>query len=266
MLWKVILICLAVFLICGFQYHKMNITRITLNSDKITKPVRICILADLHCRRFGRNQSRIVKPVLKENPDMILFPGDLFDLDRDYDISFELIRQLPGRWMAFSSGNHDTYLDEIDELCRKLQEHGVHVLENGAVMFGDEIQVIGITDRGRTLGFDAEAYERLKQPDCFHLLISHRPDFADAYRRLDCDLIICGHNHGGQWRIPFIHIGLFGPHRTFFPKYTEGLHDLDGRLMFVGRGLASGDPHFFRLYNDPEIAFIELLPKEKDPS
>ena len=263
------MICLAVFsvfLLCGFQYHKMDITRITLASDKITVPVKICILADLHCRPFGKNQSRITDIVNRENPDMILFPGDLFDLDRDYDISFELIRQLSGRWMAFSSGNHDIYLADIGELRQKLKEHGVYVLENDMAMFNDEIEVIGVTDRGRTLGFDAESYERLKKPDCYHLLISHRPDYAGAYSKLDCDLIICGHNHGGQWRIPFTHVGLFGPHRTLFPEYTEGLHSLNGRLMFVGRGLASGDPHFFRLYNNPEIAFIELKPEEKDPS
>lgn len=267
--WNVTLICLAalsVFLLCGFQYHKMDITRIRIASEKITVPVKICILADLHCRRFGEKQSRITEAVLRENPDMILFPGDLFDMNRDYDISFELIRQLQGRWMAFSSGNHDTYLAEIDDLRRQLKEQGVRVLDNGSAMFNDEIQVIGIADRGRTLGFDKEGYESLKQPGYFHLLISHRPDFAEVYRELDYDLIVCGHNHGGQWRIPFTHTGIFGPHRTLFPKYTEGLHDLNGRQMFVGRGLASGDPHFFRLYNNPEIAFIELFPKEKDPS
>ncbi len=264
--WLILLGALALFLLCGFQYHKTDITKITLKTDRITKPVRICVLADLHCRRFGEKQSRITKAVEEYDPDMILFPGDLFDVDRDHEIVFELIDQLPGRWMAYASGNHEIRLPEISELRKRMEAEGVHVLEDAGIEFSDEIEVIGLTDRHRNVGISKEVYDRQKQTDHYHILISHRPDYEYVYRTLDCDLIICGHNHGGQWRIPFTHIGMFGPHRTLFPKYTEGLHDLDGRLMFVSRGLASGDPRFFRLYNNPEVAFIDLVPKEKDPS
>lgn len=261
----VMAVLLLIFLLFGLQYHKMDITRITIPSAKITVPVRICVLADLHCRRFGEKQKRIMDIINREDPDMVVIPGDLFDLDRDYDISFELIDQLKGRWTAFCCGNHDIYLAEIGELCGKLREKGVHVLRNERVSFSDEIDVTGLEDRRPEEGLDTECCRALKEAEGFHIIISHRPDHAEAYRQISCDLIICGHMHGGQWRLPFTRIGLFGPHRTLLPKYTEGLHDLDGRLMFVSRGLASGDPHFFRLYNDPEIAFIDLQPK-KDSS
>ena len=264
-IWIILTAAVILFLVCGFQYHKMDETHYSLTSEKITKPVRICVLADLHCRRFGEGQSRIIDLVERNHPDMIVIPGDLFDLNRDYEISFELIDRLKGKWMAFSSGNHDIYLSELGELRDRLKEKGVHVLENESVLFNDEIEVIGMTDRGRTLGFDIECYEGLKQSDGFQLLISHRPDYAEAYKKIQCDLIICGHVHGGQWRIPFMKKGMFGPHLTLFPKYTEGFYDLNGRPMFVSRGLASGAPWFFRLYNNPEVSFIDLQPK-KDPS
>ena len=262
---KIAIILIAVFFLCGFQYHKMDTAHTNIRSGKITKPVRICVLADLHCRSFGKHQKRIMDIVEKEDPDIILIPGDLFDLNRDYEISFELIDLLQGRWIAFTSGNHDKPLREIDELRSRLKEKGVHVLEDDSVLFNDEIEVIGLTDRHRNGHITEEEYEKIKQTDSFHLVMSHRPDYAEDYKKLDFDLIVCGHNHGGQWRIPLIHKGMFGPHRTLFPKYTEGLYDLDGKPMYVSRGLASGDPHLFRLYNDPEVSIIDLM-NEKDPS
>jgi predicted MPP superfamily phosphohydrolase len=79
---------------------------------------------------------------------------------------------------------------------------------------------------------------------------------------VDYPLIICGHVHGGQWRIPFTHKGLYGPQQGIFPKYSEGIHNLNGHLMYISRGLASADGRIPRLYNNPEIGFITLKPKE----
>ena len=79
----------------------------TIITDRLQKQKKIAILSDLHCRRFGKGQSRIVDVIQEERPDLIVIPGDLFDVDRDFEISFELITKLKDYPIYFTSGNHD---------------------------------------------------------------------------------------------------------------------------------------------------------------
>lgn len=248
--------------LAGLPYQKIDTAYHVIHSPKIRHTVRICVLSDLHCRRFGEKQSRITEKVRKIQPDLIIIPGDLFDADRDYEISFELIDQLKEYPLFFTSGNHDMYLvNDIENLRNRLKEMDVHVLEDQDECFkahDQEIELFGMTDHGRKPAIQASDLRYMYHTDDFRILISHRPDYIDFYRNAPCDLIISGHAHGGQWRIPFTHQGIYAPSMKFFPKYTEGIHDLNGRKLFISRGLASGDPHIPRLYNNPEIGVIDL--------
>lgn len=249
---------------CGLP-RQIDDTHVDLPSTKIHHPLRIAVLADLHCRRFGKEQSDIINLLKKEQPDLIIIPGDLFDTGRDLEISFELIRLLHDYPVYYTSGNHDNYLDEIQMLRMKLTAEGVHVLEDKGTFFEkgeDTLEIYGLCDSGRKPSVSSDEVSRSFQSDNFRILISHRPEFADFYGRIDCDLIISGHAHGGQWRIPGTHQGVYAPRVGFFPKYTEGVHDLHGRKLVISRGLASGAPFLPRLYNDPEIVLIDLRPED----
>jgi predicted MPP superfamily phosphohydrolase len=245
----------------GLPYH-MDVSDDSIASKKIKAPIRIAVISDLHCRRFGRGQSRILNIIKKEKPDLVIIPGDLFDVDRDFEISFELIRGLRGLPVYFTSGNHDIYLKEqIGRLRLRLEAEGVHVLEDSGTLFakdGCQIEIYGMKDQGSHVKFPSREISEKYHTDAFRILISHRPDYIDFYRSVDCDLIISGHAHGGQWRIPFTHQGVYFPHQGLFPKYTEGVHDLNGRKLVISRGLASGCPWIPRLYNNPEIVIIDL--------
>lgn len=252
----------AAVVLAGLPYQKIDVAYHVIHSAKIHHDIRICVLSDLHCRRFGPGQSRIIGRVREIQPDLIIIPGDLFDVDRDYEISFELIDKLKEWQVFFTSGNHDMYLTEdIDGLRNRLRKAGVHVLEDQEECFtahGQEIELFGMTDHGRKPVIQASDLRYMFHTDDFRILISHRPNYIDFYRNAPCDLIISGHAHGGQWRIPFTHQGIYAPQMGLFPKYTEGMHDLNGRKFFISRGLASGDPHIPRLYNNPEIGVIDL--------
>lgn len=254
------------FVVCGLPYQ-MDVTHDTIITDRIQKPKKIAVLSDLHCRRFGKRQSRIVNVIQKERPNLIVIPGDLFDVGRDFEISFELIKTLKDYPIYFTSGNHEIYLkNEIGRLRSRLQAEGVHVLEDKGTCFrdGDDIiEIYGLSDHDGKPKFTSEEISREYHEDGLRVLISHRPEFISLYRKVDCDLIISGHAHGGQWRIPFTHQGLYSPREGFLPKYTEGIHDLNGRKLIISRGLASGNPVIPRLYNNPEIVIIDLQPKEK---
>jgi predicted MPP superfamily phosphohydrolase len=260
MIWWILLILLAVVILAGLP-HGIDVSRYEVADEKIATPVKIAVLADLHCRPFGKNQKKIMEIIDREKPDLVVIPGDLFDTDRDYEISFSLINRLKEYLVYFTTGNHDTYLPEINDLEERLKEEGVRVLEDASDIFacGDtEVEILGMSDHGRKPVFTPEQIEHMYHTGNYRILISHRPGYTDWYRKIPVDLILCGHAHGGQFRIPFTHQGIIAPQQGLFPKYTEGKHDLNGRTLIISRGLASGDPHIPRLYNNPEIVIVTL--------
>ncbi|MDE6613711.1 MAG: hypothetical protein K2K28_04075 [Clostridia bacterium] len=88
--------------------------------------------------------------------------------------------------------------------------------------------------------------------------MAHEPQYFENYVKAGFPLTLCGHAHGGQWRIPFTGRGLYAPKQGRFPKYTQGLHEKEGRKMIISRGL--GNSEFpLRLFNRPEIVVIDLL-------
>lgn len=254
-------------IVAGISKKKIDVTDYVIQTKKVKEPLRFCVLADLHCRRYGEKQSQIKEIVDNMKPDAIIIPGDLFDVDRDYEISFELIEALKEYPIYFTSGNHDVYLkDEIDGLRERLTNMGVHVLEDKKEYFHkgtDTIEIYGMKDHGRKVVMKGTELKNMFQSQYYRVLISHRPEYTDFYKFVDCDLIICGHAHGGQFRIPFINKGLYAPQQGFLPKYVEGVHKMNKSKLIISRGLASGDPHIPRLFNNPEIVFITLKPKEK---
>ena len=74
------------------------------------------------------------------------------------------------------------------------------------------------------------------------------------------DLIVSGHAHGGQWRIPGLINGLYAPHQGVFPQYAGGRYDLDGSVLLVSRGLARESTRIPRLFNRPELMLAEIVP------
>lgn len=254
----------AGLLVAGLPW-KMDETHTEIHSKKIRKGMRLCVIADLHCREFGSNQKKIIQIIEKNHPDAILIAGDLFDVDRDYEKSFTLAKKLREWPVYYVTGNHDRYLkDEIAGLKSRLRDYGVRVLDNEAVLVkndSDVIELCGIEDMGRKPDRSVNELNTLFQSDHYRVLLSHRPELVDFYRQINCDLIVSGHAHGGQWRIPGTKISAYAPQQGIFPKYTSGLYHLGKNNLFVSRGLASGAPYIPRLYNNPEVSFIELKPE-----
>ena len=250
-------------LVSGLPY-KMDIKEYGVQSAKVRKPFRTVILADLHCIAFGKGQRKLLEQIEKLQPDLILIPGDLFDVDRNFENSFDLVRGLQKYPVFFTSGNHDNYLDEMDQLRERLRDLGVIVLENETITLqvnNQLIEIAGLSDHGRRPLYTPEQTDALfHHPDSFQILMSHRPEFMDFYRQLHADMIVCGHAHGGQVRIPFTKQGLYAPQQGFFPKYTEGV--IDDRIV-ISRGLASGNPWLPRLFNNPEITVVDAAGEEQ---
>ena len=128
---------------------------------------------------------------------------------------------------------------------------------------GQTIQLCGVDDpaageavwRAQLARAAAQA-----DPDLFTILLTHRPERVEAYRGRGFDLILAGHAHGGQWRLPGVVNGLLAPDQGLFPPYAGGRYELEGGTLIVSRGLARESTRVPRVFNRPELVIIDVTP------
>ena len=129
---------------------------------------------------------------------------------------------------------------------------------------GEKIAVIGVNDPSFETNYlfgDAAAVLRLKlqeykNEDTYTVLLSHRPELLETYAQCGVDLVLSGHVHGGQVRIPFVG-GLVAPNQGLFPKYDAGMFIKENTTMIVSRGIGNSIIPI-RVNNRPEVILIEL--------
>jgi predicted MPP superfamily phosphohydrolase len=203
--------------------------------------------------------------IREANPDIIAITGDSFDSDHsDIIDSLNFFKEaMEIAQCYFVVGNNEGKIkkrsnSQYKEYEEKLIECGVIVLHNQSAVIernGEKITVFGVDDPGYNKKFN----KNLKKCDTsegYTLLLSHRPERFSKYIEIGFDLVLTGHAHGGQFRLPFIG-GIYAPQQGFFPKYTSGLHTSGETSMVVSRGLGhSSIP--IRLNNRPELVVIEL--------
>ena len=265
---KIVLIgVVLVFLMCAF-YHGLTIKEYEIESDKITSQVDILLITDLHSRIYGKNQSKLIGAIKEVNPDIIAFSGDILDDRYREDGVHILLEELKKIDIPkyYVTGNHEIYIGDTDYVKNLFSSNGVEVLDGGLVNLqirDNKINICGVDDpyENRTTNdflLDLGQYIEVED-EGYNILLSHRPEYVDFYKILDVDLILSGHAHGGQVRIPFLLNGLLAPNQGFFPKYAGGKYDLGNNYLVVSRGLFR-DFRLPRVFNPPEIVKIRLRP------
>ena len=101
------------------------------------------------------------------------------------------------------------------------------------------------------------AFYELENNTNFKILLAHRPELIELYKKFSFDLVLSGHSHGGQMRVPFILNGLYAPNQGLFPKYAGGSYKHNSMIHIVSRG-ASFNPRLPRVFNPPEIVIIDI--------
>lgn len=250
-----VIIAATVFLYV--QNHWLQVSNHSLDFNELPKEFdgyKIVHLSDLHDQTFGENQKKLMEKINAINPDIVVFTGDLID-HRRYDLSssMDLIRELTEKYKVYYvTGNHEAWTGKIEEIQKSLLEAGVVVLRNDIETIeidGAEIDIIGIDDPD--FGNDLPLYELNK----FSIMLSHRSELVEYYEASKANVVFTGHAHGGQFRL--FDRGLISPNQGFFPKYTQGVHELGNTKLVISRGL--GNSLFpFRIFNRPEIVVVEL--------
>ena len=270
---KILALLLACILgiIALFAFNtKMKIQHYSLESEKLTAPVRIVLITDLHSCSYGKGQRELIDAIHAQKPDIILLGGDICDDKLPHRNTELVLRAIADKYPCYYvTGNHEYWSREIEKILKIFESYNVPVLEGSFDTIdvrGQKLNICGISDPD-ILKYTDKNYsitEQLKDAAVasengnYSILLAHRPELIDSYLNYDFDLILAGHAHGGQWRLPGIINGLFAPNQGFFPRYAGGKYRFDDSYMIVSRGLARESTRIPRIFNRPELVVIDI--------
>ena len=233
--------------------------------------IRIVLVSDLHSTIYGDNQSVLIDKIKEQNPDLIILSGDIFD-DVTPDLGAELLLSNINNMapIFYVTGNHEYTSNHIQKIRKLIESYNVTLLSDTYVKInikGNEIILAGIEDPDKkyfeTPEYDQNssmenAFRELDNVKLYKILIAHRPENIKNYSKFSFDLVLSGHTHGGQVRIPGIMNGLYAPNQGLFPKYAGGQYEYKGVTLIVCRGLSLTYPRFPRIFDPPELVVIIL--------
>ena len=238
---------------------------ISLGDAESGSVTRFALVTDLHSCFYGKNQKSLVKMLEKGKVDAVLLSGDIFDNKFKNTNSRIFLEQIAGKYPCYYvTGNHEIWSGREKEFKEYLAGIGVTVLEGNYVsaeINGQTYDICGVDDP--TYMSDEEWIAQLDGAASgsgdYKILLSHRPERVGYYDDYDFDFVVCGHAHGGQWRIPFTGYGAIAPDQGRWPKFVDGLYTLDnGTNMIVSRGLCRERMPYPRFFNHPEIVMIDV--------
>ena len=219
-------------------------------------------LTDLHSKEYGAGQERLLNLINQYEFDMVAITGDLVDKDnKQLEPALDLIQGLPQKPVFFVPGNHEWWTNY--EIKGPLLAAGVQILENTNYRFGkddEHIWIAGVDDPflekdnlDLALAGTGDAAPRL--------LLTHAPDIFPSALQAGIDLVMAGHTHGGQVRLPILG-AVFVPGQGLFPQLDYGLFSSGYSTMVINVGLGESTLPL-RVYNRPEIVLITLYGHKK---
>lgn len=287
---KIILILLVIFiawlawgnLTVGVTHYKISDS----NIPKEFKGYKIVQLSDIHNAVYGKENKGITKKLIAEKPHIIVITGDAIDsrhTDKEafMKLAQEIVKIAP---CYYITGNHEARFsaEYLSTFTSELEAMGVIVLRNEMTVLernGAKTLLVGIDDplfvtswndksKGTRVAKEIEEVKLKKQlinekynisidETIYKILLSHRPEFMEVYKKEGINLVFSGHAHGGQVRIPFIG-GIIAPNQGFFPKYDGGLYKEGKTTMIVSRGIGNSVIPV-RVNNRPEIVSLTFI-------
>ena len=271
-------LCLIIIWVILYDSNRFVVVRNSLNSNKLRRSARAVVLADLHNKRYGKNNELLLKAIDDCKPDFVLVAGDILTAKPGASLepAIEFIQKLTVKYpVYYGSGNHEhrlkLYPENYDDMSKRyemaLADAGVIRLVNNHVT----LEEYGITVYGSEI--DREFYKRFKvsrmsedymrsilgqcDEETYTVLLAHNPDYFPQYAAWGADLVCSGHVHGGVARVPFWGKGMISPSLRLFPQYDGGVFREGKSTMLLSRGLGMHTIPF-RLFNPAELLLVEF--------
>ena len=266
----IVLMCLIFVLILDAWGFSMKPVRYDVSTDKLSESLNVVFISDLHNAFYGGfDQSGLWGAIEAAQPDIVIFGGDVIDAWSNTKYSLKIMKMVKDKYpCVYTPGNHEFMRDDREEFFQQVKELGIPLLLGDKTEIdvkGQKVRIYGVLDVqawGKKSEQINECYDDLDE-GFYNILLAHQPEQINELLRDDkhFDLILSGHAHGGQWRIPkILDHGLYAPEQGIFPKYTYGEYHYDGTTHIISRGLARPPRMMFipRIFNRPELSVIMI--------
>ncbi len=233
---------LIIIIYIYIDISKYKIDNVTIKSTKISKDIRIVQISDFHCNRYI-NEDKLLREIKDIKSHIIVLTGDIIgrkDEDMNYVLNFveKLLKINPN--IFFVQGNHEVENLKGDKFIYQMNKLGVEILQNKNKEININGEIINIC--GINFYIDNQYYEKLMKninAENYTIILSHSPTRLLPYLTGKEDLILAGHTHGGQVRLPVIG-AIIAPDQGYFPKYDKGLYKIsDNTLLYIDSGLGN---------------------------
>ncbi len=261
-----------------FDSNRFVVRRYIIESDKIDRDYTFLLLSDLHCKEYGKRNSRLKKTLDEISAEGCFVTGDFITAvpGKKTSVARDLLVYLNKKYKLFYSyGNHeyrareytDTYGDLFKEFKAFLDKENIILYDN------EKIEYEGLDIYALTI--DRKYYKRFKNVYMsqeylintlgeadnkkYSILLAHNPEYFKNYAKWGADLTLSGHVHGGIVRLPGLG-GVVSPKIRFFPKYDGGEFSFaedKAKKMIVSRGLGVHSIPI-RMFNPAEIIVLNI--------
>lgn len=254
----------------------LKIKNINISTNKINTSynnLKIVHFSDLHYKRIITNEevTNIINEINKSNPDLVFFSGDLIDRDtklsekkKDFIIkSLKNIDPKLGKYAVIGNHDYDIGIDIIKEIYTKSDfilldnEYDIIYNENN-----DKIFLGGLsTSTYKKADIDkVMSYFNDKEDNMYKIILMHEPDYVDKIikKYQNIDLILAGHSHNGQVRLPVIG-ALYTPSNA--KKYYDEYYKINNTDLYISSGIGVSR-YNFRLFNRPSINIYKIIKED----
>lgn len=284
MFYFLILAILLIFLRSYYEVHNFKVKEYVIRTKKVSDVINIVFFSDLHNCKYGKKNIDIVNAIESLNCDAVLIGGDLIcgkkkmkdhKSKKYFNNTVDFLKSIDKHCPIFYTyGNHETRVKnrkDINNLYysyrKEIENFDIKYMNNSKcniIKGNTKIDIFGIEIPEESYENDvleSQELDLLKKDNNYSIMLVHTPQFFEAYSKKDIDLVLCGHNHGGTIRIPFIG-GIISRDFKIFPKYSYGEYEKNNTKMVVTGGLGDHTIHF-RLFNTPEIVKITIVPSNE---
>ena len=254
-------------------YAGLVVRRYTVSSRKVRAPFRIVQVSDLHSMFHGENQEKLMQKIERQNPDLVVLTGDIFHVSGQEEGGISFLKQICRYPCFYVLGNHEYSSGKAQTYMELAKSIGIHVLSDDSVPFsvnGNDIRICGANDPQRNKLYEPgySMQQALEQSfssldsTTFHLLLAHCHIYIEDYKKYKFDLVLSGHSHGGQFRIPLLMNGFFVKQQGFFPRYAGGKYRFGDLTYIVSRGVSAKPEWVPRIFNPTELVVIDVEPED----
>lgn len=269
--WYIIGFVLIIFIYMIFQAAIYKTRYYSLN---LGAGLRFLHLSDIHINLLLVPSARLRKTIMKANPDYILISGDLIERPENMKKFIKWYKGLGIKIPVFAVfGNHehkcfkkhpqfkDEFVSAMKELNIRLLINDVFIVQGKKAHSSSEakkVALVGIDDIKTGTLFNNDTLTGLKDKCDTIIAFSHNPDVSLHLPECSVDLLLTGHFHGGQIRMPFkLEYTLFRKEKTTKMRYYKGFATIRGNLTYISRGLGTVLVPF-RFFSVPEVTVIDI--------